>query len=203
MQGSSMFRFEAFLLFVVGFLAAITPGFGVCGEKERSGVWIPYSGLIPVEEFDRETVFSESRGYHPTFGGESEVIVRNLKNQRIIFRLSRDNTLGGFHCGICFVINHFDDRGHLRKVSFYNRSGKIHGDREFDNSAIFEYQIMKADRLQEKWKIIDEHEGNLAIDDEKERIVLLIVKDPTGKEIRRRFISSRDYWIDCNTMVRP
>lgn len=147
------------------------------------------SDIIKVEE----TAFQD---------GQGEIVVRNRKLQALRFLIEADHRLASYHGGIAFCLFEYDGEGLLKKVSYYDKKGKLYGEPEFDDTAVFEFVIEDYKNLKQKMNIIDEREGNIELP-ERRRPVTLRLLNSSGDLLDERGIPTTDYWMWCHMLFRP
>jgi len=181
------------------------PAGGVCGgdaqvniDRFKSRHLFLHYGR--VKEFDRtsiikvdETAFQEKR---------EEIVIRNARGQALRFVIEPDHRLGSYHGGIAFCLFEYDDEGFLKKVSYFDKKGKLYGEPEYDDNAIFEFVIVDYKNLKSKMKIIDERDGNIDIP-EKKRPVIRRLLNSSGELLDESGIPTTDYWMWNHMLFRP
>ena len=170
-----------------------------------------------VKDFETASIQSETRHYLPVWGDESEVEVRNAKGQRLRFRLTAEDRLGGYHGGIAFILYEFDPertyhsegynaagpKPYLVRITTYGQDGVIKGEGEFDDIAVTEFVIRDERALERKLQRIDREDGNLDVPDQAERLVTQKFYDSQRKLIRAAPIASSEFWNYQHLIYRP
>ena len=82
-------------------------------------------------------------------------------------------------------------------------NAELKGDDEFEDLAVVEYEIKKMNLLHAKFEVLDPVDGNMEMNDVKEKIVYIKAYDSKYKLIKENYISSKEYWMANNVMYRP
>lgn len=149
-----------------------------------------------VDSFDTKTIVSSKKGGYPY-----ETELKNSKGDILRFRVNND-TLLSYHCGLSFILYHFQD-GWISTITTFGKNGKLKGDAEFNDIAIIQFNISKPENLKEKMAKIDTADGNIQMKDAQEQLVLQIIRNTKHEIIEEKYISSDKYWAAQNLLYRP
>jgi len=177
------------------FTLAILSLAGYCQVPARASLIIDYAKR--VKSFDAKTIISTRED--PSL---NEVDLKNGIGDILRFKISANDSLLAYHCGLCFILYNFD-KDMISKITTYGKNGKIMGDFEFSDIAIVQFKIMKPEDLKVKLARIDKEDGNIEMNDAGEHLVLQTTLNSKNEMLEETYISSSEYWQAQNLLYRP
>jgi hypothetical protein len=177
------------------FIFTILTQFGYSQVSARASFIIDYAKR--VKSFDEKTIIStrEDSSMH-------EVDLKNGNGDLLRFKIDENDSLLTYHCGLCFILYHFD-KELISKITTFGKNGNIKGDLEFDDIAIVRFKIMKPEELKAKLVKIDKEDGNIEMNDATEHLVLQTKLNSKNEVLEETYISSSEYWQAQNLFYRP
>lgn len=158
-----------------------------------NSIYIKYA--LKVNDFD-------TSGYSISKAGDGEINIKNSGGSILRFRVNEKDELLAYHCGIVFIYYEFSS-GWINRYKTYDKNAELKGDDEFDDLAIIEYEIKKMNLLHVKFEVLDQADGNIEMNDAKDKIVFIKAYNSKNKLIKENYISSKEYWNANNVIYRP
>lgn len=137
--------------------------------------------------------------------GNGNIEFINPKNQILRFRLNNHKVQPG-SCQIAFEIYYYENK-YLNKIESYDINGNLIGcDLKLDGEAVTQFIIEKPTLYLKKKKLIDDADGNIEMNDTKEKIIRVLLFDANNRPILKlqpAYISSKEFWQYNSRMSWP
>ncbi len=135
-------------------------------------------------------------------GNVKEIDIKNDLGAVLRFKVDIGGNLNVYYLDLAFILYEFRS-GWIRKITTFGPDGKMGGPIDFNDRAKIIFIIKKPVELRSKLKIIDEAEGNIAMNDTDEELVLQRNFNSKNELIKEYYISSDDYWDMHHLQFRP
>ena len=184
-----MSNYTKYILFIFIFMGAEVnetfPG--------DNSTYVQYA--LVVKEFD-------TTGYSISKGPDGEINIINSAGNILKLHVNNKDEIRAYHCGIVYIYFEFAN-GWLARYKTLDKNGELKGDDEFEDLAIIEYEIRKMNLLQAKFEVLNEADGNIQMNDAKDKIVYSRAYNSKNKLTSENYISSKEYWNASNVLYKP